>query len=445
MQISRREFMGAAGWSVLAGAAAGCQSMPLATAAPAAPPALIPTDWASVRRQFELAPDWLHFSQFFIVSHPRPVREAVERYRREIDANPFHTIEHGLFGTGPGSAMPMRSQTAAAAYVGGEPEEIALVDSTTVGLALVYHGLPLKRGDELLCTTHDHYVHHEAIRTAALKSGASTRRVTLYDNAATASVDEMVERLRRSIKPKTRIIGLTWVHSSTGMKLPIRELTAAIAEANRKRTAKDRILIVLDGVHGFGNQDVDAAALGADFFIAGTHKWIMAPRGTGIIWARPESWALITPLTGSFQSEELYLAWQDSRAPKATTADMVSPGGFKAYEHQWAMAEAFQFHQQLGRGRVAARIAELNTRCKDGLAQMLHVTLHTPRDAALSAGIIAFEVKGMKETVVVEKLLAKRVVASSSPYKVSYARLAPSVINNEAEVDAALAAVAALA
>ena len=66
MQVSRREFLGAAGWSVIAGATAGCQSTPVATAAP--PPVLIPTDWASVRRQFDLSPDWLHLSQFFIVS-----------------------------------------------------------------------------------------------------------------------------------------------------------------------------------------------------------------------------------------------------------------------------------------------------------------------------------------------------------------------------------------
>jgi selenocysteine lyase/cysteine desulfurase len=441
MQLSRREFLGVAGWSVVAGATTACTTLPVAT--PSAP-ALVPTDWGSVRRLFDLSPDWLHLSQFFIVSHPRPVRDAVERYRREIDANPFHVVEHGMFGEESVNRM-LPIQKAAAAYVGGRPEEIAITDSTTMGLGLIYNGLIMRRGQEILCTTHDHEVHHEAIRLAAAKTGALTRRVALYDNPATATVDEMVSRLRGAIRPRTRVIGLTWVHSSTGLKLPVRELTAVIAEANRKRSEKSRILIVLDGVHGFGNQDEDAATLGADFFIAGTHKWIMAPRGTGIIWAKPETWALINPTIASFTSDETYRAWKDDRAPGKTTADMVSPGGFKAYEHLWAMVEAFQFHAQLGRNRVAARTNELNTRCKDGLAQMQHVTLHTPRDSKLSAGIIAFEVKGMNERAVVAKLLEKRVIASFSPYKVSYARLAPSIVNNEAEVDAALQAVAGLA
>ena len=46
---------------------------------------------------------------------------------------------------------------------------------------------------------------------------------------------------------------------------------------------KDRILVVLDAVHGFGNQEEQLAQLGVDFAAAGTHKWIFAPRGTGIV------------------------------------------------------------------------------------------------------------------------------------------------------------------
>ena len=62
------------------------------------------------------------------------------------------------------------------------------------------------------------------------------------------------------------------------------------------------------------------------------------------------------------------------------TADRVSPGGFLAYEHQWAMGAAFRMHQQIGRARIAERIRELNSRCKEGLAGIKKVKLHTPHD-----------------------------------------------------------------
>ena len=70
---------------------------------------------------------------------------------------------------------------------------------------------------------------------------------------------------------------------------------------------------------------------------------------------------------------------------------------------------------------------------------------HTPRDPALSAGLVAFEVEGVKPDDVVARLLDRRIVASASPYRVSYARLAPSLVNSPEEVETALAAVRAIA
>jgi selenocysteine lyase/cysteine desulfurase len=109
------------------------------------------------------------------------------------------------------------------------------------------------------------------------------------------------------------------------------------------------------------------------------------------------------------------------------------------------MAEAFEFHQRIGRKRIADRIAALNTQCKEGLAKIAKVKLLTPKDPTLSAGLIAFEVEGQSASETVHKLYAKRVVASSSPYKISKARLAPSLVNDECEVEAALRAVREIA
>jgi selenocysteine lyase/cysteine desulfurase len=100
------------------------------------------------------------------------VREAIETYRRAIDANPFLVIERGLF-EGEAHNVPLQVQTEIAHYLGGGVQEVCLTANTTTGLALVYHGLPLQAGDEVLCTTHDHYSHHESIRLATERAGAS--------------------------------------------------------------------------------------------------------------------------------------------------------------------------------------------------------------------------------------------------------------------------------
>ncbi len=223
-------------------------------------------------------------------------------------------------------------------------------------------------------------------------------------------------------------------------------MAKVISEANRTRGENDRVLLVLDAVHGFGNQPESLAELGCDFAAAGTHKWIFAPRGTGIIWAPQKNWALIRPTIPTFYAFEPFAAWADQRPAKtATQGSWVSPGGFKAFEHQWAMTEAFEFHRRIGRKRIADRIAALNSMCKEGLSKIPKVKVLTPRDPALSAGLIAFEIDGQSGNETVHKLHERKVIASASPYKVPIARLAPSLVNDEREVEKALAAVREIA
>ena len=397
------------------------------------------SDWATVRSQFAVDPAWMHFASFFIASHPTPVREAIEGYRRAIDGNPFAVVEQGLFEDDAHN-LPLQVQTEVAAYLGGSAAEVCLTPNTTTGLALVYHGLPLKPGDEVLCTVHDHYSHHESIRLATARNGASMRKTTLFEDAASATTGSIIERLLGAIGPATRVVGLTWVHSSSGIRLPIRDIAAAL----RARSGPP-VLLVVDGVHGLGSTDETVATMGCDFFCAGTHKWMFAPRGTGLVWARAENWARLQPTIPSFSDLDQYTAWEQDRAPaSATNANRMSPGGFVAYEHQWAAAAAFRMHRQMGRDRVAARIAALNTQLKQGLAQNPKVKVHTPVSPDLSAGLVSFEVDGLKPAEVVKRLLEKRIIASTSPYAITYARLAPSLLNTEQEVDAAVAAVRAI-
>src|SRR6516225_7222367 len=117
MTLNRRDFVASVGWSFLASTAARTADSKPATPAIAGDY----SNWAAVRAEFDLSPEWLHFSQFFIVSHPRPVRTAIERYRRMLDANPFTTVEHGMgfeafLGGAPEETRPQRVQRAAADY-----------------------------------------------------------------------------------------------------------------------------------------------------------------------------------------------------------------------------------------------------------------------------------------------------------------------------------------
>ena len=121
-----------------------------------------------------------------------------------------------------------------------------------------------------------------------------------------------------------------------------------------------------------------------------------------------------------------------------------TPGGFHSFEHRWALAEAFQFHLAIGKARVESRIHWLARQLKSGLAGIGHVTLKTPLADSISAGIVCFTVDGMSPSAVVTALRRKRVIATTTPYSPSYARLAPGMVNTPGEVNRVLDAVRAL-
>lgn len=398
-------------------------------------------DWDDVRALFALSPDFIHMSALYVSSHPKPVRDAIERYRQELDASPvIYLVQQNRHRVNDALA-------AAATHLGvNDPNDIALTDSTTMGLGLVYNGLYFEPGDEVLTTTHDHYATHEALRLAALRKGIIVRRVPLYDSIATASEEQITERLVRAVSPKTRALALTWVHSGTGLRLPVRRIADALEHINAERDEHERILLCVDGVHGFGVEDMTMAGLGCDFFIAGCHKWLFGPRGTGLVWGSERGWQRLVPAIPSFVDDGTRIAWVNgTEVSGRTNGRRMSPGGFKAFEHQWALADAFALHRQIGKDRIAARTHVLAAQLKEGLGQMPHIALRTPRADSLSSGIVCFEVRRMNPYGAVRRLRERRIVATVTPYAARYVRLAPSIRNSPEEVDAVLRAVRTLA
>ena len=403
----------------------------------ASPIAMSLDTWAGIRSQFRFDPGKIHMSQMLLASHPKWIRDAIEKHRDKLDENPVEYWEENWI------PMEIKVRQSAATYLKTSPDEVILTDSTTMGLGILYTGFKLKEGDEILTTTHDHYSTEKSLEFAAQKNKATIRRISLFKESAIASVDEIVGTMAKAITPKTRIIAVTWVHSSTGIKLPIRQMADAIKKANAQRTPANRIFFCVDGVHGFGIENITMDDLGCDFFAAGTHKWIFGPRGTGILWGKKDAWHMVVPTIPAFSIA--YAAWLGQEPEsKITPSDLHSPGGFHSFEHRWALNEAFDFHMRIGKDKIEERTRYLNGRLKEGLKEMKHVTLHTPVDPRLSAGINCFEVTGLKPEDVVKRLLAKNIIGNTSPYKTVYVRLTPCMINTEEEIQACLAEISTM-
>jgi selenocysteine lyase/cysteine desulfurase len=368
------------------------------------PAAFDPGDWGSVKAQFPLAKGVRHFDAFVLATHPKPVRDAIERHRRGLDADPagyLHAHE---------AELDQRVLDAAARYL-EVPPEFAFTDSTTMGLGLVYGGIRVK--GRPVATEHDFYSTHESLR---LRFG-NFRRIRLYDDPSQATVNGMVAAARAGVRSDAGLLALTWVHSGTGVKIPVQQ----IAEAVRG------VPVVVDGVHGLAADDLPIASV--DVLVAGCHKWLGGPRGTGLVWTR--AWDRLRPLIPPFH-------------PGSPAGDW-NPGGYHTFEHRWALAEAFDFHRRIGRTEVTKRIQSLATRLKRGLAELPKVRLVTPMAEEVSAGIVCLEVDGLDPATAVDRLRREhKVAASVTPYAEPYVRLGTGLWVDEADVDAALSAIARL-
>ncbi len=437
VSISRRGLLGGLTATAALGALSACDGADDAPPPPpvgSAPP-LDPNSWASVRAQFALDTAKAQFAAFVFASPPAMVRDAIARHRAGLDADTFgylHENEEGALE---------RIHVGASRYLGVPGTDVCFTDSTTMGLGLLYGGIKLRPGDEVLTTEHDFFSTHESLRLRAERDGVTVRRVRLFAQSAAASTDEIVSALVKALTPATRVVAVTWVHSSTGVRLPIRAMADALAEHNRDRAPEQRALLCVDGVHGFGAVDAGPAELGCDFLVSGCHKWLFGPRGTGLVWGKPEAWARFQPTIPAFENAAFGRWMGLSQLPPNPAG---SPGGYHAFEHQWSLAEAFEFHRTVGRARIAERTTALATRLKDGLAGISGVTLFTPRSAELSAGVVCCNVGSLHPGMAAAQLRDKGVITSTTPYEPSYLRFGTSILTGEDDVDRALAAVRSL-
>ena len=380
--------------------------------------------WRQLRDLFPLERDTAHFANFLITAHPRPVQDAIDRYRHDLDRNPAALMdwESQYEWKREGEVREW-----AARYLDVRPRQVALTGSTTEGLGMIYGGLQVAADQEILTTVHEHYSTHKTLAFRSRHQGTQVRKLRLFDKPWEISKDQVLTTIDQAIRPNTRVLGMTWVHSGSGVKLPVGEIGELVRRHNRDRDEAHRILYVVDGVHGFGVDNRTFADFNCDYFISGVHKWMFGPRGTGIICAASEQMGPLTPTFATFSQDEDF-------------ATIMTPGGYHAFEHRWAMGKAFELHLQLGKADVQSRIHQLNDRLKERLLEHKQIQLVTPRSSEFSAGFTFFRIKDRDPDAIAAYLVDNKVMSDAVNRDVGpVIRLAPGLLNDEQEIDRAMA------
>lgn len=167
--MNRRNFLVRTGWLLSTSLMTSAAPEPHVLADLTTPSDL--KDWDAIRAQFNLTRERIHMAGFLLASHPQPVRDAIERHRRGLDENPADYLHENL------EQLESAVLRAAADYFSVQPTDIALTDSTTMGLGLLYGGLKMRADQEILTTTHDHYSTAMSLQLRAAHTGAALRQL----------------------------------------------------------------------------------------------------------------------------------------------------------------------------------------------------------------------------------------------------------------------------
>lgn len=233
-----------------------------------------------LRAFFQLDPDVTYLNHGAFGATPLPVFEIYQEWQQRIERQPTRFFMH--------DARPAlrTAREALAAYVGARPDDLVFVHNATFGVNVAARSLALRRGDEVLTTTHEYGACNNAWEFVCAKRGA--RYVKQPITLPITDEAQIVDQLWQGVTPRTRVLYLSHVTSPTALTLPVQAICRRAREAG--------ILTVVDGAHAPGQFDLDLASLGADIYTGNLHKWLCAPKGAGFLWVREEIQPQIEPL-----------------------------------------------------------------------------------------------------------------------------------------------------
>lgn len=241
----------------------------------------------SLRDLFLLRKDVIFLNHGSFGACPRPVFAAYQRWQRELEAEPVEFLGRRF------DALMADARGALGRFLSADPSDIVFVPNATTAMNIVARSLPLAAGEEVLSTDHEYGAMDRMWRLICAARGARYARAELP--IPLPSRDEVVERIWERVTSRTRVLSLSHITSPTAVELPVGELVGRARERG--------ILTVVDGAHAPGQIPLDLGALGADFYAGNCHKWMMAPKGAGFLYARRERQPLLQPLIVSWGGE----------------------------------------------------------------------------------------------------------------------------------------------
>lgn len=333
--------------------------------------------WFTIQNAFSVTRGIINLNNGGVSPSPRIVTEALVRYIWQQEDATAYTMWQIL------EPQSETIRTGLAELFGCDREEIAITRNASEGLETLLLGINLKAGDEILTTTQDYGRMLTTMRQREQREGTSLKLIKIP--IPPQNLSEIAAAFERAVTPRTRLIQIAHQVNITGQITPVK----AVCDMARARG----IETIVDGAHSFAQFDFKQKDLGCDYFATSLHKWLYAPKGTGMLYVKRDKIASVWPLMAAEKKQAA-----DIRKFEEIGTHSAAP--------RLAIGEAMLFHNGIGGKRKEARLRYLSRYWMNRLKDVPKVRFNTSFDPAQSCAIANVQIEGTNPAAVGNYLFA---------------------------------------
>ncbi|MBI3579946.1 MAG: aminotransferase class V-fold PLP-dependent enzyme [Ignavibacteriales bacterium] len=370
--------------------------------------------WTFVRSQFPLTDERAYFNTGGLGASPYAVIDAVKAKIDELEK---------VSETGHSEQLWKEIKTPMAQLLGCDIEELALMRNTTEGINVVANGLPLKQGDEIITTTHEHVGNGMTWVWLQKRTGVMLK----FFEPSTTSAQENIDRIAALITKKTRLISIPHATTTTGQILPIKEIS---------KLAKDKnIWLFVDGAQTAGMIPFNLHDMGCDAYATSGHKWLLGPKETGLLYVRKDMLDII---------EAKHIgAYSDSGVYDLVKNELKLHPSAQRYEYgtvsiplRVGFGAAVKFIQHIGIENVWKRDQALSTYLFKKLREIPNIKVLSPASDTERSAMISFQHEKLPFLELQTHLNAYKLrTRGVSEGGVNALRISTHIYNNFEEID----------
>jgi selenocysteine lyase/cysteine desulfurase len=362
---------------------------------------------------YGFAPGLTYLNTASLGPTPRAIRAVMDAAWDELEQDPVYEA----FGDGPLHLRCDAARADVASFLGCATEELLITRSTTDAMNTLAAGMRLDAGDRVLTTDQEHE------GATFCWTNLARRRGVVVDTIPISPTDQdpqaILDRFARAIRPDTRAVSVSQVISATGHRMPV-EAIAALARSKG-------VLCVVDGAQAVGQIPVDVRALGCHAYAAPGHKWLMGPKGTGMLYLSPYAGDRIQPV--------------QVEGGRRFTSTSTGVGCLPLAIGLGAAAKAMG---QRGMAAVQARTLALRHLAYEGLARIPRLRMVSAGPGPMATAMVAAYLPPEVDSRAFRDRLRighKVIVKMAEKRWFNGIRLSPHVFNDEADVERALWAI----